>query len=190
MIQICFVLRQRAPYSLGFGQCHVLRIIRLDDEKSCVSKQIIQLGGVVVVLGSALALLGPGPLRLGARRLGVPGPAALAPVVPPAALVVAARGLAGDRADGGVAGVGVGAAGGHLAAGVVRLVRGDPQLVAVVVLAAAEIQVVAVRVAAHGCQPTGLSPVVVVVVDAAVAVGSGPAERASFSRTSYDNNAR
>lgn len=34
LIQICFILRQRAPYSLGFGQCHVLCIIGLDDEKS------------------------------------------------------------------------------------------------------------------------------------------------------------
>lgn len=148
-------MRQRAPYSLGFGQCHVLCIIGLDDEKSCVSKQVIQLGSIVVVLGSALALLGSGSLGLGAGRLGVSRSATLVPVSP-AALVVAARGLAGDRADGGMAGVGVGAAGGDLAASVVRLVRGDPQLIAVVVLAAAEIQVVAVRVAAHG-QP-GLSP--------------------------------
>lgn len=34
LIQICFILRQRAPYSLGFGQCHILCIIGLDDEKS------------------------------------------------------------------------------------------------------------------------------------------------------------
>lgn len=34
LIQICFILRQRAPYSLSFGQCHVLCIIGLDDEKS------------------------------------------------------------------------------------------------------------------------------------------------------------
>lgn len=120
----------------------------------CISKQVIQLGAIVVALGSALALLGPGMLRLRTGRLGVPGSTSLTPRSP-AALVVAARGLAGDRADGRVAGVGVGAAGGDLAAGVVRLVRGDAQLVAVVVLAAAEIQVITVRVAAHG-QP-GLS---------------------------------
>lgn len=121
----------------------------------CVSKQVIQLGSVVIALGSALAFLGPRSLRLGTGGLGVSGSTSLTPV-PPAALIVAARGLAGDRADGGMAGVGVGTAGGDLAAGVVSLVRGDPQLVAVVVLAAAEIQVVAVRVAAHGVQP-GLS---------------------------------
>lgn len=49
----------------------------------------------------------------------------------------------------------VGAAGGDLAASVIGLVRSDPQFIAIVVLATAEIQIVAVCVATHG-QP-GLS---------------------------------
>lgn len=50
---------------------------------------------------------------------------------------------------------GIRTAGGDLATSVISLVRGNPQLVAVVVLAAAEIQIVAVCIAAHS--QSGLS---------------------------------
>lgn len=52
-----------------------------------------------------------------------------------------------------MAGVGVGAAGGDLAASVVSFIRGNSQLVIVVVLAGTEICILVVCVAAHSSSP-------------------------------------
>lgn len=113
----------------------------------CVSKQVIQLGGIIVSLDGAFALLGSSPFHFWAGRLGVSGPASFAVPVSSAVLAVTAGGFAGNRTNSRMAGVRIGTTRRHLASGVVRLVRGDSQLVTVIVLA--QIHVVAVCIAAH-----------------------------------------